>query len=296
MRLFEPVLLRIRPDVVVVVGDVNSTMACALVAAKVRIPVAHIEAGLRSFDRSMPEEINRLVTDSVSDIMFTTSAEAAEHLMHEGCPRGRIHFVGNVMIDSLTHNIAKARRSKVLDRLHLVSGSYALVTLHRPSNVDHRDTFQRILETLKVVQVSVPVVFPVHPRTRKSLHNFFSRADLKKMKGLVLLDPLGYVDFLQLMQNARFVVTDSGGIQEETTVLGIPCLTVRDNTERPITISEGTNTLVGTSRANILQQVKKILSGRYKKGKRPRYWDGKSADRIVAALKRRYAHGTLSRP
>lgn len=295
MALFEPVLLEHRPDVVIVVGDVNSTMACTLVAAKLRIPVAHVEAGLRSFDRDMPEELNRLVTDSVSDVMFTTSTEAKAQLVREGCPRSRIHFVGNVMIDSLMHNLPRTRHSAILDRLQLSKGSFALATLHRPSNVDHLDTLRQILDSLKVIQASVPIIFPVHPRTEKNLHKLVSRAQLRKLSGLTLLNPLGYLDCLQLMRHAQFVLTDSGGIQQETTVLGVPCLTLRENTEWPVTIAGGTNTLVGTSQKRILQEVTKILAGRYKKGKIPRYWDGKSAQRIIGKLKELHQKGTLCR-
>ena len=283
MKRFEPILLKHKPDVVVVVGDVNSTLACSVVASKLRIPVAHVEAGLRSFDRTMPEEINRLVTDSVADILFTTSVEAAKHLHREGIPSNRIFFVGNVMIDTLMEKLKKASASSILNKLKLRNSHYALVTLHRPSNVDDPKILNHIFSALETIQLFLPVIFPVHPRTRKNINRLF-KSRLVRMKNLILLEPLGYLDFLQLMRSAKMVLTDSGGIQEETTVLGIPCLTIRENTERPITITQGTNTLVGLKKEKIIKEAMKILKGKGKKGKRPELWDGKASNRIVRIL------------
>ena len=284
MLSFEKVVLKERPDLILVVGDVNSTLACSLVGAKLRVAVGHVEAGLRSFDRDMPEEINRLVTDSLSDILFITSPEAEVNLLKEGIPKARIFFVGNVMIDTLMENIKKAKDSKILTQLSLKSTPFVLVTLHRPSNVDTEKSLRKIVTIFKNIQDKVKVVFPVHPRTRKNLFKFIGEARLKTMKNLVLLDPLGYLDFLNLMIHARFVMTDSGGIQEETTVLGVPCLTMRENTERPITITEGTNTLVGLDQAKILGETAKILKGQGKTGQRPKYWDGRASQRIIKKL------------
>ena len=284
MILFEKILVQEKPDVVLVFGDVNSTMACSLVATKLRVPVAHVEAGLRSFDRDMPEEINRLVTDSVVDILFTTSEEAQKNLTREGIPRRRIFFVGNVMIDTLLENVKKARNSKILSRLQLSKKNYVLVTLHRPSNVDSKKVLTQIIGALERIQKDIQVVFPIHPRTKKNLLKFVSSKDLKAMKNLILLDPLGYIDFLQLTMNAKFVITDSGGVQEETTVLGIPCLTVRKNTERPVTVTVGTNILVGMNQQKIIRESMKILAGKEKRGRQPRYWDGKASRRIIQKI------------
>ena len=253
-------------------------------AAKLRIPVAHVEAGLRSFDRSMPEEINRLVTDSIADILFTTSEEAEGHLIKEGVAKDRIFFVGNVMIDTLLANVAKAKNSKILTKLGLKNQPYALMTLHRPSNVDSRASLAKIISAVKDIQKNIKVVFPIHPRTRKNLYRFFSKKEIDAMPNLILQDPLGYFDFLNLTMHAKFVVTDSGGIQEETTVLGIPCLTVRENTERPVTVSVGTNQLVGLDTKKIIRESRKILNNKGKKGRRPRFWDGKASERIVEKL------------
>ncbi|MBW2040335.1 MAG: UDP-N-acetylglucosamine 2-epimerase (non-hydrolyzing), partial [Deltaproteobacteria bacterium] len=259
MMEFEKVLLQEGPDLVVVVGDVNSTLACTLVSVKLNIPVAHVEAGLRSFDRSMPEEINRLVTDALSTYLFTPSPDADENLLKEGVPAGRIYQVGDIMVDSLLFHLDEAKKSDILARLGLLKGSspspnsvvpYALLTLHRPSNVDNRQSLQKILSALELIAPKIPIIFPIHPRTQKQLglfnlqdkilfHDIDQVAELSS-PGIHGFDPLGYLDFLSLMISARFVLTDSGGIQEETTVLGVPCLTLRDTTERPITISEGT--------------------------------------------------------
>src|SRR6266446_7823222 len=241
MQKFEPVLLREKPDWVLVVGDVNSTLACALVAVKLGVKVAHVEAGLRSGDRTMPEEINRLLTDQIADLLFTPSPDADANLLAEGIPKERIRFVGNIMIDSLYKHLERARQSKVGEQFGLTDSRYAVLTLHRPSNVDDPEVLDRILQALERMVGRIPIIFPVHPRTRKMLTQFGLVERIEKAKGLRLIEPLGYLDFLALYSNARLVLTDSGGIQEETTVLGIPCLTLRENTERPVTVKVSTN-------------------------------------------------------
>lgn len=286
MAALEPVLLEIRPALMLVVGDVNSTLAGALTAIKLRIPVAHVEAGLRSFNREMPEEINRLVTDSVSDLLFTTEKSAERNLRAEGVPPGRIHFVGNVMIDTLLALRGTARRMAHYRKLGLRPGQYALVTLHRPSNVDAVPELQEILRVLIEISQSLPVVFPVHPRTRKNLEAFGLWKKSAQGPGLILTEPLGYLQFLSLMDRARMVLTDSGGIQEETTVLGVPCLTMRNETERPVTVEMGTNIMVGSDPRRILREAKKILKDGGKKGRIPPGWDGKAAIRIVEIIRK----------
>ena len=283
MRRFEPVVEERRPDVVVVVGDVNSTMACALVAAKLNVRVAHIEAGLRSFDRTMPEEINRIVTDAVSDLLFVTERSGLDNLKREGVPQERIHFVGNVMIDTLLSHRELAAQKDILSRLRISSGQpYALVTLHRPSNVDDPDTLGPLLRALGELACDLDVVFPIHPRT----HNSAMAAGLQPLLArLRVTEPLGYLDFLQLMGNARVVITDSGGIQEETTVLGVPCLTLRENTERPATIECGTNRLIGTDPQAMLAAARQIATGYKPSGRLPELWDGHAAERVVQVLK-----------
>jgi UDP-N-acetylglucosamine 2-epimerase (non-hydrolysing) len=296
MRRFEPVLLEHKPQLVVVVGDVNSTIACALVAAKLHIKIAHVEAGLRSFDRDMPEEINRLLTDAISDYLFITEESALQNLEHEGIPAHKIHFVGNVMIDTLLKNSKQAEASPILDQLGLSDQQdYAVLTLHRPSNVDVEDTLKRILTALHEVAQHIPVIFPIHPRTRKQIRQFGLEHLLSPLAlnsqpapcapGIHYVDPLGYLDFLKLMSNSKLVLTDSGGMQEETTVLGIPCITMRENTERPVTVSCGTNLVVGTNGDRIIEECMKILSGHGKKGQIPEKWDGLAAKRIVQVLK-----------
>ncbi len=283
MLRFEPVLLEYRPHWVVVVGDVNSTLACALVASKLAIPVAHVEAGLRSFDRTMPEEINRLLTDQMADLLFTPSADADENLRCEGIPAHRIHRVGNVMIDTLVRLLPKARsRWPVLkDRFRL--DRYVLVTLHRPSNVDDLGTLTEILAGLTQISLDLPVVFPVHPRTRKRM----AESGLTPGSGnMQLLDPLGYLDFLALQIHSSLVLTDSGGVQEESTYLGIPCLTARPNTERPITVTVGTNRLVESKRDAIVTAARAALNGDRTAGAIPELWDGLAATRIVQVLAR----------
>ena len=288
LRRFEPVVLETRPDMVVVVGDVNSTMACTLVAVKLGIPVAHIEAGLLSFDRSMPEEINRLVTDSLSDLLFVSEPSGLDNLRSEGVPNEKVHFVGNVMIDTLLRHRESARKSGVRERLGVDSGRrYALVTLHRPSNVDDLPRLTGLLRALDELARELPVVFPIHPRTRKNAMDAGFEPELGR---LVTTDPLGYLEFLNLMSNAQVVITDSGGVQEETTVLGVPCLTVRENTERPATIACGTNRLVGTDPDVMLRAAREALHGPRPESKLPALWDGNAARRIVDVLMR-----TLSR-
>lgn len=293
MKRFEPVLAAERPDVVLVVGDVNSTAACALTAAKLCIPVAHVEAGLRSFDRAMPEEINRLVTDALSDILFTTEAAADENLRREGHPDDHIFFVGNVMVDSLHWCRALARSSTILDRLRLTDRGYAVVTLHRPSNVDTPAALERVLRALAVLSRDTPVVFPAHPRTRTRISDFNLDAyfcPLDEARGpqadgrITLLGPAGYVDFFRLMSSARLVLTDSGGIQEETTCLGIPCLTLRENTERPVTVCQGTSTLVGNDTDRIIAAAGTALNGSRPTAQVPPLWDGHAAERIAQIL------------
>jgi UDP-N-acetylglucosamine 2-epimerase (non-hydrolysing) len=260
MAAFEPVLLEQRADLVLVVGDVNSTIACALVATKLSVPVAHVEAGLRSFDRTMPEEVNRVLTDQISDLLFTTEPSAAENLRAEGVAPEKIHFVGNVMIDTLLAHRERARALHVPEALGLSRGAYAVLTLHRPSNVDDADTFERLIGALSCIASEIPVVFPVHPRTRSRVAGSPTAAHLIEAGLLRLLDPLGYLEFVSLMDGSRLVLTDSGGIQEETTILGIPCLTLRDNTERPITVTHGTNQVVGTDPARIMAGWERITS------------------------------------
>ena len=281
MLAFEPVMKDADPDLVIVVGDVNSTMACTLVAVKLDVPVAHVEAGLRSFDRQMPEEINRMVTDILCDLLFTTSRDADENLAREGVDPKKIHFVGNVMIDSLRHYAAAADKSKVLETMGLQKKAYGLVTLHRPSNVDDAFQLARIVSALNEIGTECPLIFPVHPRTRTVLE----RAGIEvRGAGMRLVDPVGYLDFMKLMQYSRVVLTDSGGIQEETTALGIPCLTIRENTERPVTVTEGTNRLVGTDPARIAAEARDVLRQGVAKARIPELWDGKAAERIAQVI------------
>lgn len=277
---FEKVVEREKPSLIVVVGDVNSTLAAAIVASKLLIPLAHVEAGLRSFDRTMPEEINRTVTDVLSDYCFTTEEDANLNLKKEGVDGSRIHLVGDVMVDCLMKTREKAEHSKILEDLALEEEDYAVLTLHRPSNVDSKETLSRILEALKIVGERIQIIFPVHPRTRKRLEEFGLAP-----KNVVLKDPFGYLDFIRLEEKAKFVLTDSGSIQQEATVFGIPCLTIRENTERPFTIRKGTNTLVGTDRDRIIEESFKILDGGGKRGDVHPLWDGKASQRIVEVLK-----------
>lgn len=284
MIAFEKVLLERRPDVVIVVGDVNSTVAGALVAAKLGVAIAHVEAGLRSFDRSMPEEINRVVTDALSDLLFTTSPDAERNLVREGIAPEKISFVGNVMIDTLMRHRRRAEDLHTPARFGQAPGQYALVTLHRPSNVDVPETFAGIVGALSSLQHDTPILFPAHPRTVKRLAEFGLDRRLAEAPGLRIIEPLGYLEFLDLMMHARLVLTDSGGVQEETTILGVPCLTLRENTERPITIEQGTNRLVGTDPERILAAARDIITTGAGSGRMPELWDGHAAERIVAVL------------
>ncbi|HXU08602.1 MAG TPA: UDP-N-acetylglucosamine 2-epimerase (non-hydrolyzing) [Blastocatellia bacterium] len=284
MIAFEHVLLQHPADWVVVVGDVNSTMAAAIVAAKLNVRIAHVEAGLRSGDRTMPEEINRVVTDALADLLLTPSRDANENLLREGVAEQKISFVGNVMIDTLYRHIKKARRSSVLERLNLRPRQFCAMTLHRPSNVDDAKILTGIIDALEAIGERLPIVFPVHPRTRERLEQFNLSKRIGKMKSLFLIEPLGYLDFLQLYSNSRLVLTDSGGIQEETTVLGIPCLTLRPNTERPITVFEGTNRLVGNTPDAITREALAALDRPAGAARVPELWDGHAAERIVDAI------------
>ncbi len=299
MRRFEPVLLEEKPDLVTVVGDVNSTLACTLTAAKLNIPVAHVEAGLRSFDRTMPEEINRLLTDAISNFLFITERSAWHNLVREGIPEDKIYFVGNTMIDTLLRSIERAAASRILEEYGLKGrpGSsngnsvrpYALLTLHRPNNVDDREAFALIIEALQEVARSIPILFPAHPRTMGRIRDFgfeasFELGRMPSLERISLLPPLGYLDFLQLMRHARLVLTDSGGVQEETTVLGVPCLTLRANTERPVTVLEGTNVVVGTDKRRIVEESLRAVRGNGRAWRLPELWDGRAAQRIVAVL------------
>ena len=289
MKRFEPVMDDADPAAVLVVGDVNSTIACALVAVKKRVPVVHVEAGLRSFDRAMPEEINRILTDQISDLLYTTERGAVANLAREGIDPSRAIFVGNVMIDSLHANLEKATpatavlRAAGLDDAR-IAGGYGVVTLHRPSNVDDPKTLSCLLETLHELSTRLPLVFALHPRTRANLERFGLQA-LIDAPGLLVVPPQGYLEMVGLMSGARIVLTDSGGIQEETTALGVACLTLRENTERPITVDEGTNTVVGTDRAAIEAAFTAALDGGGKAGRVPEYWDGRAAQRIAGHLK-----------
>jgi UDP-N-acetylglucosamine 2-epimerase (non-hydrolysing) len=284
MERFEPVVLREKPDWVVVVGDVNSTLACALVCVKLGVKVAHVEAGLRSRDRTMPEEINRVLTDQIADLLFTPSADADENLLAEGIASERIRLVGNVMIDSLYKHLERARQSAIKVQLGLAGKKYGVLTLHRPANVDEPETFGRILQALDKICEQLPVVFPVHPRTRKTIAALGLSNRVERISKLRLIEPLGYLDFLSLYSGARIVLTDSGGIQEETTVMGIPCLTLRENTERPITVMMGTNTIVGTDPAKIITVASSALRKTLGKPVSIPLWDGHTAERMLDAL------------
>ncbi len=300
LNRFEPILLNERPDMVIVVGDVNSTLACALVAAKIsydtngkRPLIAHVEAGLRSFDRTMPEEVNRVATDHLCDLLFVTEQSGIENLKKEGIPDEKIFFVGNTMIDTLMSFREMASKSDVLKSMGLVERSngsetitpYALLTLHRPSNVDNRETFSGILDALETISARLPVVFPAHPRTRKQMTSFHlqNNTPLASGLGVRVTEPLGYIDFLCLMSNAKLVLTDSGGIQEETTCLGVPCVTIRENTERPVTVTEGTNLICGVKPEAIVNAADRQLA-RPKSNSTPKFWDGRASFRIVDIL------------
>jgi UDP-N-acetylglucosamine 2-epimerase (non-hydrolysing) len=280
---FEDYLMNNAVDCVVVVGDVNSTLACALAAAKCHVPLAHVEAGLRSFDRTMPEEVNRVVTDALADYLFTPSKDGDENLAREGAPGARVFQVGNVMIDTLRRYEKAARARSFASRHGLRAGEYILCTLHRPSNVDHEETFRGIVSVIRQLSQKAPVIFPVHPRTQSRMSAFGLQDQIRDNR-LLLIDPLGYLDFLSVLADAGLVLTDSGGIQEETTVLGIPCLTLRESTERPVTVTVGTNRVVGTDAGRILESAETALAGNWIKGSIPDGWDGHTAERIVQLL------------
>jgi UDP-N-acetylglucosamine 2-epimerase (non-hydrolysing) len=284
MKRIEPVLLEHRPDWVVVVGDVNSTIAAALTASKLGIKVAHVEAGLRSFDRTMPEEINRVLTDAISDLLFVTEPSGVENLKREGIGDAKVHLVGNVMIDTLLRCRDRADESHIRAQLGLEKGRYAAVTLHRPANVDDPGVFGGILAALEHIAKDMPVVFPMHPRSRKRMEEMGLSDRLDRSRGIKLIEPLGYLDFLKLMSDAAIVLTDSGGIQEETTILGVPCLTLRDNTERPITITQGTNRLTGREAAAIVAAYQQVRDAPRSAVKPPDLWDGRAAERIAKIL------------
>ena len=281
---FEKVLLKEKPDLIIVVGDVNSTLACSLTAAKLGVKVAHVESGLRSFDRTMPEEINRLVTDSISDYLFVSEPSGLENLKDEGVASNKVFFVGNIMIDTLLANMRKIDNSNILNHLSLQKNSYGVVTLHRPSNVDCKKSLGEIVSIFKGITQNIKLIYPIHPRSKNSIKSKGLLKDFQKLKGLSMIEPLGYLDFIKLVKDSLFVLTDSGGIQEETTVLKVPCLTMRDNTERPVTISQGTNVLVGRDKRKILRCIQKILSNKIKKGSIPKYWDGRTASRVIKAV------------
>ena len=284
MVRFEEHVLAQRPDVVLVVGDVNSTIACSLVSAKLGIPIVHVEAGLRSGDRAMPEEINRVLTDAISDVLYVTEESGRTNLINEGVDESRIEFVGNVMIDTLLKNRKKADASDVLEKNGLEAGQYGVVTIHRPSNVDNEEILRGIWGALAGISENAKLVFPVHPRTRSRLADL----GLSASDGLKLIDPLGYLDFLKLQASALMILTDSGGIQEEAVILGVPCLTMRENTERPVTIEVGGNRLVGTDPAEITRRATAIIRGEVAPPTIPTYWDGRAAERVVESLVTRF--------
>jgi UDP-N-acetylglucosamine 2-epimerase (non-hydrolysing) len=280
MVRFEEYVLEQRPDIVLVVGDVNSTIACAMVATKLHVPVVHVEAGLRSFDREMPEEVNRVLTDCISDRLYVTENSGLQNLAHEGVDPSRVCFVGNVMIDTLLRNRELAEKSDILERLELESKGYGIVTMHRPSNVDSPDVLRGIWGALARVAQEIELIFPCHPRTRARIEALLAEVPAR----IRLVDPAGYLDFLKLQAHARIILTDSGGIQEEATILQVPCLTMRENTERPVTIEVGCNQLVGTDPAAIEEAALAVLGGEVPAPRAPELWDGQAAERIVADL------------
>ena len=279
---FEKVLLKEKPDYVLVVGDVNSTIACSLTAKKLHIKVIHVEAGLRSFDMGMPEEVNRVLTDRISDLLFVTEKSGIENLRNEGVPDEKVHFVGNVMIDSVKHYIPKTESSKILDDYSLEKQKYVLVTLHRPSNVDEENQLRKLFKLLNRIAEERKIIFPIHPRTRKNLEKFGLTDNVSS--SIILTDPIGYIDFLTLTRNAELILTDSGGIQEESTYLGVQCITLRTSTERPVTVDVGTNQLLGTDLELAEKTALEVLNGNIKKGRIPELWDGAAAERIVGML------------
>lgn len=282
MTAFEDVLLLEKPDLVIVPGDVNSTLAASLTAAKLHIPVAHVEAGLRSFDREMPEEINRLIADQLSDLLFVTEESGIQHLEAEGVSKEKVFFTGNVMIDSLVHHMSLINNSYVLKQLDLREKDYLLCTFHRPSNVDNQEQLIELIALLNELAVNIKVVLPLHPRTRNNLSSFGLLQQISS--NIILTEPLGYIDFLALTKYARLLLTDSGGVQEETTFLQVPCITVRDNTERPVTCDMGTNTLAGTNLNHVRKVIQEQLSQKMPEGSIPPLWDGQAANRIVKII------------
>ena len=287
MEKFDDVCNTEKPDAILVVGDVNSTMACSLVASKLGIKIIHLEAGLRSFDRTMPEEINRIVTDSLADLLFTPSKDGNENLLKEGISPDKIFLVGNIMIDTLFRFLPVIEKSSIIQELDLIPQQYLLVTLHRPSNVDQKESLEKILNTFQKIQQKIKIVFPVHPRTKKNMNELGFSGMIDNMKNLIITEPLGYLDFQRLMTKSKAVITDSGGIQEETSVLKIPCITLRENTERPVTVSEGSNVLVGSDMNKLLTMVEKILNNKWKSGHVPKLWDGKTAERVIEIIETR---------
>lgn len=282
MVAFEKVLQEEKPDLVIVVGDVNSTIACSLVASRFNIKVAHVEAGLRSFDRTMPEEINRMLTDTIADYLFVTEQSGLDNLKQEGIPDNKIFFVGNVMIDSLVYYLPKVEKSNILQLLNCRKNEYILVTLHRPANVDTKEGLEDLFQMLNRISQKKKIVFPIHPRTKNNL-NKFSLSD-SISENILLTEPLGYIEFVSLIKNSLMIVTDSGGIQEESTYLQVPCITVRNNTERPVTVSVGTNRLIGTDTSKVELAVDEVLKGKIKKGNIPEWWDGCAAERICKII------------
>ncbi|MFC1677913.1 non-hydrolyzing UDP-N-acetylglucosamine 2-epimerase [Planctomycetota bacterium] len=285
MKCFEPIVLDFKPDYCLVVGDVNSTIACGLVAVKLGVKLIHVEAGLRSFDRDMPEEINRVLTDSISDLLFVTEQSGVDNLLKEGINSEKVRFVGNVMIDTLMANREKAKNSDVLTRLGLCAKEYGVITLHRPSNVDDMEKFEQIIAAFEEIEKEMKLIFPIHPRTRNNIKGTDLGKRVEAMANLILLEPVGYLDFLCLMSNAGLAMTDSGGIQEETTILGVPCMTLRENTERPVTITKGTNRLVHITTEDILKNYYEIRDTSDSHVCHvPKFWDGKTAERIAEII------------
>jgi len=281
---FEKVCLKEKPQLVIVVGDVNATIACALVASKLHILIAHIEAGLRSFDKNMPEETNRILTDHISDYLFATCEDGKKNLLKEGIDKKKIFFVGNIMIDTLLKQQTKSKKSKILKNLNIKPKEYALLTLHRPSSVDNKKILKTLLETFHIIQKKIKIIYPIHPRTKKRIKEFGFEKYLKQMENFITIPPLGYLDMICLLNNAKFLLTDSGGLQEESTTLKISCLTLRKNTERPITVDIGTNIIVGINKNKIIKETNKILSCKNKKSKVPFLWNGHAAQRIIKIL------------
>ncbi|MBI4833608.1 MAG: UDP-N-acetylglucosamine 2-epimerase (non-hydrolyzing) [Planctomycetes bacterium] len=296
MIALEKVVLKARPDVIVVVGDVNSTLAGALVAAKLCIPLAHIEAGLRSFDRTMPEELNRVITDSLSDMLFVPGKNAVLNLKNEGIPAKNIFVVGNIMIDTLKQYLSAVRKSQITKSLRIKKNGYAVVTMHRAGNVDNKRVLTGLVKALVDISRVIPVVFPIHPRTKKQLKAFKLDGLLREEKGIIIIEPVSYLDSINLLMNARLVLTDSGGVQEETSVLDVPCLTLRDETEWTETLRQGTNQLVGTESTRIVSAASRILKSKrnYKKTKIPSYWDGKTSVRILQSIRKWVAKHKVS--